>query len=286
MEVGVPILGRSTTLDPNIASFGWQNQGERQWYLQSSPEHFMKRLLADGAGDIYYFGPALRANERGSLHNTEFTLLEWYRCNYDHNQLMLEVMALLNGYLGEAQAPFVTYSDLLGDIWEQDVLNLEPEEQTNLVARVLVGMDARPTKLTPAAALDALYDEALRRARWPRFFVTDFPPNQAAMARVHQDESGQQVAARFECIVSGVEVVNGYFELKDAEEQRRRWQQEAEIRSCNGLPMIAQDEKLLAALDAGLPDCAGAALGVDRLLMLKLGSKNLDEVLSFSAERL
>lgn len=293
LEVCVPVLGRSTTLDPNIASLGWQDDAGSKWYLQSSPEHFMKRLLAADSGDIYYLGAALRAGEQGDIHNLEFTLLEWYRCDYDHHRLMAEVTSLLDGYLGEAPVTTpvttISYGELLSRIWEHDVLGLEPAAQLELAVRLLDGMEAMvaaPTSLTPGGALDALYAEALARAPWPRFFVTDFPPEQAAMAKLAADEQGRPVAARFECIVNGVELANGYFELQDASEQRSRWRQEAKIRKQSERPAVAPDEKLLAALAAGLPECAGVALGVDRLLMLKLGIARIDDVLSFGTKRL
>ena len=280
-EVSVPTLGLTTTPDPAISSIGWADEAGKQWYLQSSPEHFMKRLLAGGSGDIYYLGPAFRHGEQGRLHNVEFTLLEWYRCDFDEHQLMREVAVLLDDCLGAAPHQTLAYRDLLQQFWDEDVLGLTPK------ALMQFAFGHLGATLQPEAALDALYAEALRQYDAHRLFVTDFPPEQAAMAQLRRAAASSQVsAARFECIQAGVELANGYLELQDEAEQRARWQKESKRRERLGLPAIAADERLLAALASGLPDCAGVAVGVDRLLMLSLGAQSLTEVLTFSTQHL
>lgn len=278
LEVTTPALGRSVALEPGTEDIGWQEGSGNWWYLQGSPELFLKRLLAAGTGDLYQMGPAFRRGESGRLHNLEFTMLEWYRCDYNEHQLMAEVAELVSSCLGAAPFETLSYRTLLRQVWQQDVLALTKADQTNL-ARQALGLDQ-------SDILDALYAEALVRYPAPRFFVSGFPPDQAAMAALFEDADGYPVAARFECIVSGVELANGYKELTDVAEQRRRLEQEYRRRLHDGLPVSALDERFLAALEQGLPECAGVALGLDRLLMLQLGASCLDEVLSFSHDRL
>lgn len=282
LEVTTPVLGRSTTTEPGIDSLALTVLSDQpDWYLQPSPEHFMKRLLASGSGDIYQLAPAFRKAEIGRLHNPEFMMLEWYRCGYDHDRLMNEVQALVDHCLGSLDCIRVPYRDLLLEVWQQDIQALAADQQTAF-ARQVLALDM--AKLTPGEALDLLYVDALSRYPAPRFFVTHFPPEQASMATLHQDERGQLYASRFELIIEGVELANGYQEITYSKDQRQRMLQDVETRG-TGHEALAPDEKLLAALEAGFPACAGVALGVDRLLMLKLQATSLEEVLTFSVDR-
>jgi lysyl-tRNA synthetase class 2 len=245
LEVQTSVLGQHTVTDVNIESLAVGGAG----YLQTSPEYQMKRLLAAGAPSIYQLCPVFRAGEQGRLHNPEFTLLEWYRLGFDDRDLMAEVAALLDRVLGEGVMAEVTY--------------------TELVAGDLSG---------DPADLDLRFSEACSKLRG-RWFVTRFPADQAALARLHADDPS--VAARFEVVVDGVELANGYHELTDAAEQARRFAADVEARRRLGRVEPAVDERFLAALEVGLPACSGIALGVDRLLMMAAGAASLKDVMPF-----
>ncbi len=242
LEVQTALLAEHTVTEPHIESLAVADLG----YLQTSPEYQLKRLLAAGAPSLYHLGPVFRAGEQGRLHNPEFTLLEWYRLGCDDADLRLEVAELVARVLGPGEVREVAYADLVGD--------RTGEEGDLAFARA-------------CAAL---------KGRW---FVTRYPAAQAALARLHPEDP--RVAARFELVVDGVELANGYHELTDPQEQRRRFAADLEARRRRGLATPALDEKFLAALEAGLPDCAGVALGVDRLLMLSLGAERLADVMPF-----
>lgn len=245
LEVQTSLLASHTVTDTQIDSMAVGTQG----YLQTSPEYQLKRLLAAGAPSIYQMGQVFRAGEAGRLHNPEFTLLEWYRLGFDDGQLRAEVAELVSLALGPAEYKTYTYASLVGDC-------------------------ARPR-----AELDLRFVDAINELGNGRFFITDYPAEQAALARLQSADP--TVAARFELVVDGVELANGYHELTDATEQRRRFALDVAERRMAGSAEVAVDEYFLAALDAGLPDCAGVALGVDRLLMLQLGAQSLAEVMPF-----
>jgi len=249
LEVQTSILAAHTVTEVAIESMAVGALG----YLQTSPEYQMKRLLAAGARSIYQITPVFRAGEAGRLHNPEFTLLEWYRLGFDDRALMAEVAALVERVLGPGRTEILAYGDLVGDLDR------------------------------PRDDLDLAISEAIDALGKGRFFITRYPAEQAALARLHADDPS--VAARFELVIDGVEVANGYWELTDAEEQRRRFAADVEQRRRRGLVEPAPDERLLASLDAGLPDCAGVALGVDRLLMLQQGAGSLAEVMPFPIDR-
>ena len=247
IEVQTPTLGRTSVTEPQIESLR-TSAGD---FLQTSPEHYMKRLLAAGAPSIYQLGPVYRAGEFGRLHLEEFTMLEWYRLGFDDQALMAEVSDLIDRLLGPAPFDRITYESLVGTI------HGEPVE------------------------LDLVYAEAVAALGPGRCFVTDYPANQAALARVRGDDADAR-AARFELIIDGVEVANGYHELTDAAELAARMARDNQQRLAAGREPMAPDERLLAAMTAGLPDCAGVAIGVDRLVMLAVGAASLAEVVPFA----
>lgn len=284
LEVETPLLGTATATDLHLRSFA---VGDR--YLQTSPEVAMKRLLAAGSGPIYQLGKAFRAGDRGSRHNPEFTMLEWYRPGFSLAQLMVETEALLLATLGEA-LHFVSCERTSYRALFEARFALNPHAADVAMLRALV---AAETSFGDAVALDApgcldlLFSSCLEPAlgRERPLFVSDFPALQAALSRVIVNADGDRVAARCEVYVRGMELANGYDELLDAAEQRRRFAADNALRREHGLPEIPLDECFLAALAHGLPACSGIALGVDRLLMLRVGAASLDEVLAFSAGR-
>ncbi len=248
LEVQTATLGSHTVTDTAIESLRVAEAA----FLQTSPEYQLKRLLAAGAPSIYQLGPVFRAGESGRLHNPEFTLLEWYRLGFDHVMLMAEVAELIDLVLGDLPVRTLTYSELIGSqTGDRDVLDLACADAI--------------AKLGPG-----------------RVFVTEYPADQAALARL--DAVNPEVAARFELVIDGVEIANGYHELGDGAELRRRFLDDCEERKRTGLFCPELDERFLAAMEAGLPDCAGVALGVDRLLMLKMHASSLAEVMPFPVD--
>ena len=269
LEVQTPTLGRRTVLDPALDSI--PTRGGR--YLQTSPEYHMKRLLAVGAPSIYQIAPAFRDGETGRWHNPEFTILEWYRVGFDAPALIAEVAALVDSLLGRARYESVACGDLLRRRFGIDIDD----------TRVLLELGSTLGLAEPSLdeALDLALAEALGSVAERRVFVTGFPATLAALARVGDDGC----AERFELIVNGVEVANGYDELTDAAELAARMDSDAERRRALGKTETAPDEALLAAHRHGLPRCAGVAMGLDRLLMLKLGASSLADVMAFSWDR-
>ncbi len=292
LEVETPVLGAATVTDPHLRSLATASGR----YLQTSPEYHMKRLLAAGSGPIYQLGRAFRDGEAGRRHNPEFTLLEWYRPGFDHHRLMDEVEELLAATLGTRLAPGpaerLPYAEAFRRHAGVDPF-ADPPGRLAEVARVAGGRRAPDLGDDRDAWLDLLMATAVGPAlgRECPAFVHDFPASQAALARVRQpgpgagSSGGPAVAERFELFVGGVEVANGFHELTDPAEQRRRFERDLARRRDRGLPEPQVDERLLAALEAGLPDCAGVALGFDRLVMLAAGAGSIEEVLAFPADR-
>ena len=286
MEVETPLLSQGTVPDAGIDVFRLPGEGDGpDRYLQTSPESAMKRLLAAGSGDIFQICKAFRQGEAGRYHNPEFTLLEWYRVGWDHAALMREVAELLTTALNADGWRVWPYRALFVEL-----LGVDPmDEQTALttladLARARIG--AVPDGLDRDAVLDLLMSHCIEPeiSDWGVVFITDFPPSQAAMARCVL-VGDAEVAARFECYVNGKELANGYWEQTDPEALATQLHAENMRRQQRGLPQRPIDERLLAAHRHGLPACAGVALGVDRLLALKLGVESLTETISFGWDR-
>jgi elongation factor P--(R)-beta-lysine ligase len=290
LEVETPLLAAAAVTDVHLASLSTRYAGAagggRPLYLQTSPEYAMKRLLAAGAGAIFQFAKAFRDGEAGSRHNPEFTLLEWYRPGFDHHALMDEVDALLATLLGTPPAERLSYRALFARHLGVDPLTAScPDLDRAAAERGLLAPPFAPDDRD--GRLDLLLSH-LVEPRLPRdrpTFVFDYPASQAALARLRTDADGVVVAERFEAFAGGLELANGFHELTDAAEQRRRFAGDLARRRALGLPAVPLDERLLAALAAGLPDCAGVALGFDRLVMLAAGASSIQEVLAFPIDR-
>ncbi|MEZ5473781.1 MAG: EF-P lysine aminoacylase EpmA [Steroidobacteraceae bacterium] len=297
LEVETPALVRAGVTDPNLGSITALSGGAGvtlPFYLHTSPEYAMKRLLASGSGDIYQICKVYRANERGKLHNPEFTLLEWYRVGVSLDTLMAEVAELVNAVLRASAtttiaAPgrpieYVTYQDALRQHAGIDPLEGSPCDWAATARAAGLSMASIET-----AAPDALLDFLVGTRVGPRLgrdrltFLHRYPRSQAALARL--DPLDARVALRFELYADGVELANGFHELADADEQRARFDADNRARQRLGLPVVTADAALIAALEHGLPDCCGVALGLDRALMIASGSANIDDVLSFPIER-
>ena len=254
-------------------------------YLQTSPEFAMKRLLASGSVPIYQICKAFRDGEAGRLHNPEFTILEWYRPGVGADQLMVEVATIARLALGrpELASEQRTYADMFDTALGVDVFGAPIEILRELALdRHVLG--AEGLELGRDGWLDLLLSHLIQPALGQEAlcFVTDFPASQAALARLHPDG---RTAARFELFHAGIELANGFQELTAADEQAARFEADNCRRRSRGLPPIRVDRRLLGALQHGLPDCAGVAMGLDRLLMLRLGAPDLDSVMSFSLQR-
>jgi len=277
LEVDTPILMPTTNTDVNITSSEVVS-GDRRLYLQTSPEYAMKRLLAAGSGSIFQIGHAFREAERGRLHNPEFSLLEWYRTGYDYQRLMDEMELLITSLsLHQCEFSRISYRALFRQALDLDIDEITLRDLRDECARLVPGSD--PAGFEFDQCLDLLLGMAIASGMRGYQFVYDYPVSQAALARVSTKDPS--VAERFELFFDGIELANGFSELTDAVQQRTRFEQDNRARERAGLPPHVIDEQLLAALEAGLEDCAGVALGLDRLLMVLLDLDSIDQVLTF-----
>lgn len=284
MEVETPLLGRHGVTDLHIECIEARVCGETR-YLQSSPEYFMKRLLAAGSGSIYSLGKVFRDEEQGRRHRPEFTLLEWYRPGWDEQQLMAEIALLIQSLAetltGETHLPIHSLS--YAEVFRQ-TLDINPHScelsQLQALAAQTCGGDWRGE--SRATLLDLLFSTQVE-ARLPGglVFVHGYPACMAALARLGKNPGGETIARRFELFLNGMELGNGYFELTDAVEQRKRFEADQALRAAHGKKAMAGDDALLAALSHGLPSCAGVAIGVDRLLMQLLALEDIAQVQAF-----
>lgn len=290
LEVETPLLSRAAATDPALASLATHWSGAaapdgQRLYLHTSPEFPMKRLLAAGSGPIYQVCKVFRDGERGRRHHPEFTLLEWYRPEWTLAALIDEVAALVRVLLERPGlgVEVVRYRDLF-----RERLHVDPwrADSAELAARArAAGLGCDGLELERDGWLDLLMSRCLEAdlGRDRMTFVRDYPPSQAALARV--DPGPPAFAARFELYLDGMELANGFDELTDAGEQRGRCVADQRARQAADLPQAPVDDAFLAALESGLPASAGVALGLDRLLMCALGVDHIDAVLAFPVER-
>jgi lysyl-tRNA synthetase class 2 len=284
LEVETPVLSHYGNTDANLNSFTTLFHSPsvvepELLYLQTSPEFAMKRLLAAGSGPIYQIARVFRDAELGRLHQPEFTMLEWYRPGFDHHKLMDEMAELLLelGLTIPARASYATVFTRVTDInpHQADISLLQEAATRN-------GLQG--TDNTRSVLLDFLFSHlvAPELGRTEPVFIYDFPVCQAALARIRADHP--PVAERFELFIAGMEIANGFHELTDAKEQMSRFEQDNSLRKAKGLAEVMIDENMIASLAHGLPDCAGVALGIDRLLMAILGYDSINKVVSFTSE--
>ncbi|OEE71053.1 elongation factor P lysine(34) lysyltransferase [Enterovibrio norvegicus FF-33] len=289
MEVDTPAMSQATVTDIHLHTFNTEFVGPGfaggiPLYLMTSPEFHMKRLLAAGSGAIYQINKAYRNEEAGRHHNPEFTMLEWYRPSFDHHALMDEMDVLLQAVMGVGQAQRMTYQEAFIDVLR--VCPLEGSMEQLKAAAALLGLsDIADPEQDRDTLLQLLFSVGVEAkiGRTVPAFVYNFPASQAALARVCTDD--KRVAARFEVYFKGIELANGFYELDDADEQLARFEQDNRKREMMGLKIQPIDNHLIEAIRHGLPDCAGVALGVDRLIMLALGKSHIDDVIAFPVER-
>lgn len=286
LEVETPLLNAACGTDPNLdffSTFYETPPNRQQLFLQTSPEFAMKRLLAAGSGSIFQICKAFRNGEVGRFHNPEFTMLEWYRVDFDLAQLMSEVEALFsNLFENRLNAPQrVGYQTIFFEFTGLDALNFSFEkyrlfaEKENLLDAVTICGENH------VLWLDFLFSFCVQPhlGKNGLCLVYGYPACQSSLARLNPENP--LITERFEVFLNGVELGNGYHELTDVKEQKRRFDAEVEIRKQQNLPVVVKDEHLLAALEHGLPDCAGIALGLDRILMLLTGKNSISDVISF-----
>ncbi len=289
LEVDTPAMSHATVTDIHLHTFQTEFVGPgyadgRKLYFMTSPEFHMKRLLAAGSGCIYQICKSFRNEENGRYHNPEFTMLEWYRVGFDHHQLMDEMDELLQLVLGCGDAQRMSYQQafltVLGvcpleasmtelkrvaaELGLSDIAEPEQDRDTLLQLLFSIGVEGKIGQDVPA-------------------FVFDFPASQAALAKINPQDP--RVADRFEVYFKGIELANGFHELDNPAEQLKRFEEDNLKREEMGLAPQPIDHHLIEALKAGLPDCAGVALGIDRLIMLSLGCDHIDQVTAFPFPR-
>jgi lysyl-tRNA synthetase class 2 len=286
LEVETPALVNAPVSDVNLGSVRVEVPGsDSVQFLHTSPEYAMKRLLAAGSGDIFQVCHVFRGAERGRRHNPEFTMVEWYRLGYSLEQLMHEVADLVGALLQKnLPVELLSYREAVRCHAGFDPLDAGLDVLKR--AAQALGLDARHAS---EADRDELLDLIVGAQVGPALggaaltFLHRYPASQAALARL--DREDPRLALRFELYYQGVELANGYHELANAAEQRIRFEADQQKRAARGLATASLDQHLLAALDSGLPDCVGVALGFDRVLMLALNASSIDEVLAFPTER-
>ena len=291
LEVETPMLSQAGNTDPNIESFALQFDGpaaagERRRWLRTSPEFALKRLLASGVGDCFELGRVFRNGEAGGRHNPEFTLLEWYRIGWDHRRLMAEISELVQSSLAlvqrRARVVEISYRDLFASRLGLDPLTASIEA----LAAPLKAFRIQGDGLQRDDWLDLLLTHLITPDFPPDqlLLLYDYPASQCALAKI-SGTGADAVAQRFEVYLGPLELANGYHELTDAGEQGERFARDLLVRQQRGASQPAVDRRLLAAIGHKLPDCAGVALGVDRLLAAMLGSSELSGVLAFPFAR-
>ena len=289
MEVDTPAMSHATVTDVHLHTFqtefvGPGYAGGQKLFFMTSPEFHMKRLLAAGSGCIYQIAKAFRNEENGRYHNPEFMMLEWYRVGFDHHKLMDEMDDLLQLVLKSDKAERMTYQNAFlnvlgvcplegsmeelkacaGTLGLSDIADPEEDRDTLLQLLFSIGVEPKIGQTAPA-------------------FVYDFPASQAALAKINPQDN--RVADRFEVYFKGIELANGFHELDNPQEQLQRFEEDNQKRIEMGLEPQPIDHHLIEALKAGLPSCAGVALGIDRLIMLAMGHDHIDEVTAFPFPR-
>ncbi len=288
LEVETPVVLSHTVTDVQIESLRVED-GDARRYLQTSPEYPMKRLLAAGSGDIFQICRVFRAGERSRLHNPEFTMIEWYRLGLDLPAIMAETSALAAALLAAGgHAPRAAESLSYQQAFRRE-LDVDPLSASHEDLAALCSTRGLAAASIAGATRDDLLDFLVATRVGPALGVGrltclhHFPASQAALARLDIDDP--RTALRFELYAEGVELANGYVELAGAAEQRQRFTADLAERRRRALPEPAMDERLLAALEQGLPACAGVAMGFDRMAMLALGAASIDAVMAFPWER-
>lgn len=285
LEVDTPLLSGASATDLHLVSLSTNIScisNSKPYYLQTSPEFAMKRLLADGVGPIFQICKAFRGDFPTSYHNPEFTILEWYRPGFTMTRLMDEVGDLIDATVGSLDIPRISYCEVF-----KGKLGLNPHDCSleELAEVAHSKIEINTGDLSFSDYLD-LAMATLIEPDLPEYcFLFDYPKSQASLAKIEKDVEGNEIAKRFELYCRGMEIANGYLELTDPVEQRNRLEADNRSRLDMGLPEVPIDENLIAALNTGIPKSSGVALGIDRLLMVLTNLKEIDKALAFSIKR-
>lgn len=285
LEVETPCLAQTGVTDFHLQSIKCDcllpGQPQAQtYYLQTSPEYAMKRLLCADFGDIFQITKAFRNDESGRLHNPEFTMLEWYRLGFDHHQLMDDMARLLRDVFGIEHTQRMSYQDCCIQYLGVDPLSASLDELKSC-AQNQAFEDLAQAEQNKDTLLQLLFSFLIEPHLGPQtpMFIYNFPASQAALAKIDADDS--RVANRFELYFKGIELANGFYELQDAVEQKRRFEHDNHLRSQHGLSHVPVDERFIAALESGLPSCSGVAMGLDRLFMITHQLTHIHQCLCF-----
>jgi elongation factor P--(R)-beta-lysine ligase len=294
LEVDTPMVVNAPVTDVHIHSAKVEfADNPRPFFLHTSPEYAMKRLLAAGSGDIFQICHVVRGLERGRVHNAEFTLIEWYRIGYTLDRLMHEVETLVRTLLSDVAFSLtseqLSYEEAFLRELDLDPFTASMDELADAASRVgFTGGSQTGVQPGPGTQRDELLELLMGTVIGPKLgqssltFIYNYPASQAALARVNPLDP--RTALRFELYCKGVELANGFQELASADEQRERFERDNEERLRMGLPTYPLDERLLAALESGMPECAGVALGFDRTMMLAAEVGHIDDVLPFPTD--
>ncbi len=282
LEVETPLLAPCAGTDVNLQPFQVSDHKRLCGFLQTSPEFAMKRLLAAGSGSIYQICKAFRQDESGPFHNPEFSMLEWYRVGWTHFQLIEEISEILHFILGTTGIQQLSFAECF-----QQYCNLDPfaSNASDILKHWLIQHQFFDEQQLSDFSLDTLWDAVFSLHIQPKLghqqpvAVMDYPAASAALAKINPDNPN--TAARFEVFIQGIELANGYHELVCAETQLARFTADNALRRDKGLPEMPIDSALIAALHAGMPESAGVALGLDRLLMLQLKATHIEQVIAF-----
>ena len=292
LEVETPLLSHTIGTDPQLAFFATDYclpPRLHTLFLQTSPEFAMKRLLAAGSGSIYQICKAFRNGESGRFHNPEFTLLEWYRVGFTLPQLMDEIAELILSLFAEQKAlsavQRISYQAVFQHYTGLNALEFCYADYCTYALDNQLPEAVSLCEHDHALWLDVLFSHKVQPYLGDNALcmVYGYPACQSSLARINADDS--RITDRVELFINGVELGNGFYELTDASEQNQRFDNEIASRQQKNLANVVKDERLIAALETGLPDCSGVAIGLDRLLMLLSKSASIDDVLSFSIHR-
>lgn len=294
LEVETPLLCSATGTDPQLDFFSshyhcvanTESAADKRMFLQTSPEFAMKRLLAAGSGSIFQICKAFRNSELGRHHNPEFTILEWYRVGYSLSELINEVTELIAELTNNKKSPYkISYADLFEQTTGLNALEFCPQSYRAYALKNGLEDAIGLCENNHSLWLDFLFSYQVQPTlkQHPICIVYEYPAIQASLARINT--KNPNVADRFEVFVQGIEIGNGFFELSDAGEQEKRFDQENSSREKMGLPQVKKDQHFLNALKSGLPECSGIALGLDRLLMIMTETQSLNDVITFPFDR-
>lgn len=284
LEVETPVLSHACGTDPNLDYF--KTQGAQTRYLMTSPEFHLKRLLASGFGDVYAIARSFREDETGERHNPEFTMIEWYRVGMSMENLMTEVEELCSEILNlRVTARRTRYAEAF-----MEYAGIDPFDENFSNWKSCCEKHGIPLFECKEFVLEEWRDYVMACIIEPKLdmkngeFIYDYPASQAALAQVHTGADGKNYADRFELYLGGMELCNGYHELTDFKEQAKRFQEDLNLRKQMNKDLPLEDLRFLAALEHGMPECSGVALGFDRLAMLALGKQDIREVILFPGD--